>query len=295
MIEKDPIVIRPTLTKDNSSRGNNFYGSGTMQWDPASCGYEAARGESARVILYAATRYADKGLSLSNNPGDSTSKNTMGTLKTLLEWNNKYAPSAFEQKVNERYQQLGFARNPFVDYPDFANYIWDENGYRTSAYQSTINPDDYTSASSEWSSYSSEEQSSEETSNSSTGGAKVSFELTGADFPSGSYDNPAETYTIKGIQWSLYMASTFDQGNTIQLKNGQGYFTNLDALDCDSLVITISKGDVLVYGGSSTNPSSIIAASSSGSSATYDISGYPYIKIQSKSGSVTNLSSVRFA
>ena len=138
MIEKDPLVIRPTLSSDNSSRGNFFYGLGGKsgsEWDPASCGYEGARGESARVILYAATRYASKGLSLSNNPTDSAGNHTMGTLKTLLEWNNKYQPTDFEKTVNERYAKMGYARNPFVDCPDFANYIYDANGYRTSPYE----------------------------------------------------------------------------------------------------------------------------------------------------------------
>ena len=138
MIETDPIVIRPTLSKDNSDRSNYFYGLGgksKKEWDPASCGYEGARGESARIILYAATRYASKGLSLSNNPSDGTGLRTMGTLKTLLEWNNKYQPTDFEKTVNDRYAKMGYARNPFVDCPYFANYIYDESGYRTSPYE----------------------------------------------------------------------------------------------------------------------------------------------------------------
>ena len=134
LIETDPLLIRPTLTKDNSSRGNNFYGIGSQQWDPAVCGYEGARGESARIILYAATRYASKGLSLSNNPADSTSSKTMGTLSKLVEWNNKYPPTDFERTVNERYYKMGFARNPFVDCPEYVNYIYTTTGYRTSAY-----------------------------------------------------------------------------------------------------------------------------------------------------------------
>ena len=135
-IENDPIVIRPTLTKDNSNRGNNFYGdTASNEWDPANCGYEAARGESARVILYAVTCYRKaKGLSLSNSPSDSTSAKTMGTLKTLLEWNRKYAPSEFEKTVNDRYDSMGYARNAFVDHPEFADYIYTANGYRTTPY-----------------------------------------------------------------------------------------------------------------------------------------------------------------
>ena len=53
----DPFIIRPTLTSENSDRSNYFYGTrgkSNKEWAPASCGFEGARGESARVILYAA-------------------------------------------------------------------------------------------------------------------------------------------------------------------------------------------------------------------------------------------------
>ena len=50
-VEKDPYMVRPSLKSENSHRGNKFYGLGSNEWDPASCGFEAARGESARVIL----------------------------------------------------------------------------------------------------------------------------------------------------------------------------------------------------------------------------------------------------
>ncbi|MCQ2772715.1 MAG: endonuclease, partial [Bacilli bacterium] len=96
----DPFIIRPTLTSENSSRSNYFYGSEkSNEWDPASCGFEAARGESARVILYAATAWYKNGFSLSNNPGDATSLKTMGTLKFLIQWNKKYAPTDIEKVV----------------------------------------------------------------------------------------------------------------------------------------------------------------------------------------------------
>ena len=124
----DPFIIRPTLTSENSSRGNKFYGTGNSEWDPASCGFEGARGESARVILYAATMYYKEGLSLSNNPGDSTSLKTMGTLSTLLAWNSAYAPTPIEIQINNYLSDNGYGRNPFVDHPEYANYIWNSNG-----------------------------------------------------------------------------------------------------------------------------------------------------------------------
>ena len=124
----DPFIIRPTLTSENSSRGNNFYGTGSNEWDPASCGFEASRGESARVILYAATMYYSNGLSLSNNPRDATSLKTMGTLSTLLTWNTTYAPTPIEIQINNYLSNNGYGRNPFVDHPEYASYIWNNSG-----------------------------------------------------------------------------------------------------------------------------------------------------------------------
>ena len=138
----DPFIIRPTLTSENTDRGNKFYGTGSSEWDPASCGFEASRGESARVILYAATMYYKEGLSLSNNPGDSTGKKTMGTLSTLLAWNTKYAPTPIEIQVNNYLSNQGYGRNPFVDHPEYASYIWNNNGLIGG--EIPPNPDDFT-------------------------------------------------------------------------------------------------------------------------------------------------------
>ena len=137
----DPFLVRPTLKNENSSRSNKFYGTSSNEWDPASCGYEGARGEAARVILYAATAYygtcgsggnskGSEPLELSNNPLDETILHTMGTLKTLLEWNAKYEPSGMEIQINDYLYEKGYGRNPFVDEPSYAGYIWDEDGVR---------------------------------------------------------------------------------------------------------------------------------------------------------------------
>lgn len=127
----DPFIIRPTLTSENSDRGNYFYGTkgkSGYEWDPASCGFEGSRGESARVILYAATMYYRNGLSLSNNPRDSADLKTMGTLSTLLQWNTTYAPTPIEIQINNYLSNNGYGRNPFVDHPEYAAYIWNNNG-----------------------------------------------------------------------------------------------------------------------------------------------------------------------
>ena len=143
----DPFIIRPTLSSENSDRGNLFYGTrgkNNKEWDPASCGFEASRGESARVILYAATMYYKEGLALSNNPNDATSLKTMGTLSTLLAWNTTYAPTPIEIQINNYLSSHGHGRNPFVDHPEYANYIWDNNGLIGG--EIPPSPDDFTDA-----------------------------------------------------------------------------------------------------------------------------------------------------
>ena len=128
----DPQMIRPTLTSDNSARGNSFYGvSLSNTWDPASFGYGPARGEAARIIFYTATRYGQSnGLSLSNNPNDATSSKTMGVLKYLVQWNKEYPVTEMERLRNNRLDDMGYARNPFIDFPELADYIWSEQGLR---------------------------------------------------------------------------------------------------------------------------------------------------------------------
>lgn len=150
LMETDPQMVRPTYNADNSSRGNHFFGNEyTDEWDPASFGYAPARGEAARIIFYCATRYAKQNVYLTNNPKDDWNKvKTMGTLKTLLEWNRTYAVTAAEIRRNESLYDHGFARNPFIDDPSFADYIWDSNGLRTSAFEGSSSSNSSCSATS---------------------------------------------------------------------------------------------------------------------------------------------------
>ena len=51
-IESDPHVIRPTLTSENSARGNMYYAqSPNPGWDPAEFDNPKYRGISARIIF----------------------------------------------------------------------------------------------------------------------------------------------------------------------------------------------------------------------------------------------------
>lgn len=122
-LEDDIHMTRPTLTSDNSSRGNSFFTYTTERgWDPASLGVESYRGDSARIILYCVV--ADSRLSLVDRDIDSSSNHTMGKLSTLLEWNLMYPVASREQTRNTEAEKLQGNRNPFIDHPEYACRIW---------------------------------------------------------------------------------------------------------------------------------------------------------------------------
>lgn len=298
-IETDPIVIRPTITKDNSNRGNNFYGNTVSnEWDPASCGYEGARGESARIILYAATRYYSKGLVLSNNPSDSTSAKSMGTLKTLLEWNLKYRPTEFEKTVNDRYEKMGYARNPFVDHPEYANFIWDEDGLRKS--QLVVHVDTSETSSEAFSSSITSASSVDNSSIESTSEEILGLETIDiTKFPK-SYDQEETSYTISDIDFSVTYC-LYDSGKQLlQLKkSANGYFYNTSALSgFSSLVIEVDTSKdpyyslpVVTYGDAA-NPETTATSTHEGNTYTFDLNSAPFFKVSSGDSYACYLKSV---
>lgn len=135
-IEGDPHMVRPTLTSDNSSRGNSFYVEGMATehdgWDPKADGMnETYRGDCARIIFYCAVQEKDH-LTLVDKNTDSTSNGTMGKLSDLLKWNLEYAVDAREHRRNAilngrmaSYKHtFNLNRNPFIDHPEYACRIW---------------------------------------------------------------------------------------------------------------------------------------------------------------------------
>ena len=87
---------------------------------------DAQKGHAARAILYMATRYED--LEIVNTPPSgppSTSDSRMAQLSTLLDWNRKALPTIKEKNNNQKiYESYQYNRNPFIDFPEFADAIW---------------------------------------------------------------------------------------------------------------------------------------------------------------------------
>ena len=130
-VEADILHTRPTISSENSSRGNSFYVEGmnnsTNGWDPYTAGYaEWCRGECARIILYSVVAYS--GFSLSDLNVHSTTNanpdNMMGNMNTLIKWHFAYTPNEYEMNRNNGAEYLQGNRNPFVDHPEYVAMIW---------------------------------------------------------------------------------------------------------------------------------------------------------------------------
>ena len=130
-VEGDILHTRPTISSENSSRGNSFYVEGMNHssngWDPYTAGYEEwVRGECARTILYCVV--ANSSFSLSDasaiSSGQAGYSSTMGDMDTLIKWHFAYTPNEYEINRNNGAEYLQGNRNPFVDHPEYVAKIW---------------------------------------------------------------------------------------------------------------------------------------------------------------------------
>ena len=150
----DPHVLRAAASATNNSRSNKMYGlpsENSSTYDPGST-LAKYRGEAARCIFYAATRYYNtcgtggsstgtNPLELTDDPTEVQTNHTMGMVSKLLEWNNAYPVQPEEIVRNECIYNYDGIRNPFIDHPEYANYIWTTDssvgGTATTHYQRT--------------------------------------------------------------------------------------------------------------------------------------------------------------
>ena len=129
-LEDDMHMVRPTLTSENSARGNKFFTTtGSGGWDPASFNNESYRGDAARIIFYCVV--FETGYDIVDLSSDSTANHTMGKLSDLLKWNLEYPVADRENIRNVEVEKLQGNRNPFIDYPGFACKIWGDRNNET--------------------------------------------------------------------------------------------------------------------------------------------------------------------
>ena len=88
---------------------------------------DEVKGDIARIILYMDVRYEGgagepnlvvvDGLTTYPYP-------QIGDKSTLLEWHVQDPPDAFEKRRNDVIFKWQGNRNPFIDYPEFVNYLY---------------------------------------------------------------------------------------------------------------------------------------------------------------------------
>jgi endonuclease I len=125
--------IRAENGQENSSRNNKNYGtvnSPTVYAGPV--GTQGSwHGDVARACFYMAVRF--NGLNVLNGdpseylPSTSTSSGNIGDLATLLSWNVSDTRDDYEMNRNNYVQTWQHNRNPFIDYPLLADYIFGAN------------------------------------------------------------------------------------------------------------------------------------------------------------------------
>lgn len=149
--------IRPAESGLNSTRGNNKFGvvqngeaAYTKGGTVALGGYvgggtfeplDNVKGDVARIVMYVYTHYNTYS-NVGGTTNGSGSADCFGTLKftnvvsassesaaiaMLLEWNELDPVDDIERNRNEAVYEIQGNRNPFIDDPDYANKIWDEN------------------------------------------------------------------------------------------------------------------------------------------------------------------------
>jgi endonuclease I len=110
---KDPAhSLAPGTTSDSDS------------WEPA----DAQKGWTARAMFYMDTRYSY--LTLVDTPPERApfrDGTFMAQLSVMLEWNRRFLPGEKEKQVNQDIFTIHqFNRNPYIDYPEFADAVWIE-------------------------------------------------------------------------------------------------------------------------------------------------------------------------
>lgn len=108
---------------ENSSRNNRDYGLNDYNGFTGNAG--SWKGDVARSVFYMCVRY--NGLSVVNGNLPDATSGQLGDLATLLQWNMADASDDFEMNRNNYIYTWQYNRNPFIDLPNLANYIWGAN------------------------------------------------------------------------------------------------------------------------------------------------------------------------
>jgi len=120
----DIIMLRPTASSVNSSRGNKAYGSATTAdyYFPNhdANGQVDVRGDVARILLYVYVRWGDTGFMWGAD-------GVIESMDVLLQWLEEDPVDTWELGRNDSVESITGTRNVFVDYPELGYLLFNES------------------------------------------------------------------------------------------------------------------------------------------------------------------------
>ena len=119
--ENDIMMLRPTSSSENFSRGNKAYGESSGYYFPnsESNGDHDVRGDVARIFLYIYIRWGNTSYAW----GES---GVIENSEILLKWMEEDPVDTWELGRNDSVQAITGTRNVFVDYPELAFILFSE-------------------------------------------------------------------------------------------------------------------------------------------------------------------------
>ena len=124
--ETDIMMLRPASVSENSSRSNTAYGEGSSFYDPNELG-QNVRGDAARIVLYV---YVCWGGSSAHDGALNYMWGSSGVIESkeiLLKWMEEDPVDTWEMGRNDSVESITGTRNVFVDYPELAFLLFNED------------------------------------------------------------------------------------------------------------------------------------------------------------------------
>ena len=120
--ENDIMMLRPTATSENSSRGNTAYGQSSGYYDPnrESNGRLNLHGDVARICLYVYVRWGNTSYMWGKS-------GVMESMDVLLDWMEEDPVDTWELGRNDSVESITGTRNVFVDYPELAFLMFNQD------------------------------------------------------------------------------------------------------------------------------------------------------------------------
>ncbi len=122
--ENDIMMLRPETVSSNSSRGNTAYGKSSGYYFPNLTSTYDVRGDVARIVLYVYVRWGTEEQEVLNNMWGSSG--VIESKAVLLEWMEADPVDTWEMGRNDSVQSITGTRNVFVDYPELAFALFNE-------------------------------------------------------------------------------------------------------------------------------------------------------------------------